>query len=55
MDDQPDPKDIPPVAKRGRKDDATAVDDAPVIRDEVEDSGPEASEAPEEEGSASPR
>ena len=56
MDDQPDPKDIPPEAKRGRERDATAVDDAPVIRDGEEDeTGPDASEAPDEEGSASPR
>ena len=56
MDDQPDPKDVPPEAKRGRKNDPTAVDDAPVIRDdEDEDAGPDASEAPEEDGSASPR
>jgi len=50
MDDTPDPKDIPPQVKRSR--DQAAVDVDP--GHPSDDSGPDASEAPEEDGSASP-
>ena len=51
MDDTPDPKDIPPQVKTSR--DRNAVDAAE--SHPSEDNGPDASEAPEERGSASPR
>ena len=49
MDDTPDPKDIPPQVKRSR--DQVDVDIDP--GHPREESGPDASEAPEEKGSAS--
>ena len=50
MDDTPDPKDIPPQVKRGRDQVNVDIDEG----HPREESGPDASEAPEEKGSASP-
>ena len=50
MDDTPDPKDIPPQVKRGRDQVVVDVDHG----HPSEESGPDASEAPEQNGSASP-
>ena len=50
MDDTPNPKDIPPQVKRGRDQVNVDIDEG----HPREDSGPDASEAPKEKGSASP-